>query len=103
MKGVTIVETEVLENLVHNVTEMHNLFKSTVIALKDELKEAKKPWMTSKEVCEYLGKGSTWVDMNKEEIGFAKAGGEIRFRRKDVEAYLESRYFRKGQQKSRVL
>lgn len=90
MNGLTIIETEAIDRLTSRLTGIEEMFASAI----NELKEAKKPWMTMKEVCEYMGKGSTWLDLNKQLIGFSKAGGEIRFKRKDVDAYLESRYFK---------
>lgn len=87
MKGITIVKTRVLNRLIDRIDRMEELIKNLGVA-------GGRPWMSIKKVCEYMGKGSTWVDMNKWEIGFTKAGGEIRFKRKDVDAYLEGRYFR---------
>lgn len=86
MNGLTIIETEVLSGIFKKLEKIEAFVKET--------ETAKKPWMSLKEVCEYMGKGSTWVDMNKASIGFTKAGGEIRFKRKDVDAYLESRYYK---------
>lgn len=86
MEGVTILETKDVDRLVNQLSKVEELIKG--------LQENNKPWMSLKEVCEYMGKGSTWVDLNKGVIGFTKAGGEIRFKRKDVDAYLESRYFK---------
>jgi excisionase family DNA binding protein len=90
MKGLTIIESEAIDRLTSQISGIEEMFRTTL----KELQEAKKPWMTMKEVCEYMGKGSTWLDLNKGEIGFSKAGGEIRFKRKDVDAYLESRYYK---------
>lgn len=100
MEAVVIVERSVLEKLISEIGEM----KSQVREIAKERNDLAKPLMTVKEVCEFLGKGSTWLDANKEKIGFTRAGGELRFRRKDVEAYLEEGYFRRptsGHKKSR--
>jgi len=91
MEAVTIIETSKLEQL---LSTLHNLDEK-VCEMYIELKELKKPLFTVKELCEYLGKGSTWVDAHKADIGFSMAGGEIRFKRKDVEAYLESTYYKR--------
>lgn len=87
MKGLTIVETEEFHGVLSKLERIERFLNS--------LQESQKTWMSIKEVCEYLGKGSTWVDQNKEVIGFSRAGGEIRFKRKDVDAYMESRYYRR--------
>lgn len=86
MEGVTILETEFLNSLFKRLDNIEAFVK--------ENKSAQKPWMTLKEVCEYMSKSSTWVDLHKVEIGFTKAGGEVRFKRSDVDAYLESRYYK---------
>ncbi|MDP3561696.1 MAG: helix-turn-helix domain-containing protein [Legionellaceae bacterium] len=91
MNGVSIVETSLLEDLINKVERLDGYVRT----VEKERNELKKPLMSVKEVCEYLGKGSTWLDIHKAEIGFTKAGGEIRFKRKDVEAYLEAGYYKK--------
>jgi excisionase family DNA binding protein len=86
MKGLTIIETDAIDGLINRFL----LLEKAIQGLED----TRRPWMTLKEVCQYMSKGSTWVDLNKRIIGFTKAGGELRFKRKDVDAYLESRYFK---------
>lgn len=86
MKGLTVIETEAVDRLISQIRKLEEAVKS--------LENNGKLWMTVKETCAYLSKSSTWLDLNKSAIGFAKAGGEIRFKRVDVDSYLESRYFK---------
>lgn len=90
MDGVTLIETAAFNKLLDKVDKLESFIQEVV----RERNLLLKPLMTVKEVCEYLDKGSTWIDQNKTKIGYTKVGGEIRFRRKDVEDYLASGYFR---------
>lgn len=85
MNGVSIIENEAVSILLKRLDRIEAFIKE---------KDADQKWMTLKEVCEYMRKSSTWVDLNKGAIGFTKAGGEVRFKRSDVDAYLESRYYK---------
>lgn len=86
MNGVSIIENEAVSILLKRLDRIEAFIK--------EKDSDQKQWMTLKEVCEYMRKSSTWVDLNKGNIGFTKAGGECRFKRSDVDAYLESRYYK---------
>jgi predicted DNA-binding transcriptional regulator AlpA len=51
-----------------------------------------KPYLTSKEVTEILGFNEDWLSLNKQFIGYSKIGGALRFKRADVEEYIEKNY-----------
>lgn len=90
MEGVSIVNTEVLESLIGSVTDL----KESVLLTMAELKDAKKPYLTANDVMQVTGFGKTWVNDNKHLIGFSTVGGCLRFKRKDVEEYMEQNYFK---------
>ena len=90
MEGVSIVNTAVLEALIGKVTNMETTMLNTLA----ELKDAKKPYLTAHDLMEITGFGKTWVNDNKQDIGFTTVGGCLRFKRKDVEEYMQQHYFK---------
>jgi hypothetical protein len=90
MEGISLVETKTLEALIFSVEDM----KMTVVSTLEELKQAKKPYMTAQEVMEITGFSKTWVNDNKQDIGFSTVGGCLRFKRKDVEEFMSQNYFK---------
>jgi len=90
MEGITLVETATLQALIFSVEDM----KMTVISTLAELKDAKKPYLTSREVMVLTGFGKKWVNDNKQNIGYSLVGGCLRFTRKDVEEYMSQNYFK---------
>lgn len=90
MQGVSIVETATLQALIFKVENLEGMVRSTLA----ELKEAKKPYMTSQELMELTGFTKTWVNDNKAKIGYSTIGTHLRFKRADVEAYIEQNYFK---------
>ncbi|WP_183567412.1 helix-turn-helix domain-containing protein [Mucilaginibacter sp. SP1R1] len=90
MEGVTLIETHTLEALINEVRGL----KETVVTTISELKETKKPYLTPQDVMQITGFGKTWINDNKQFIGFTTVGGCLRFKRKDVEAYMEQNYFK---------
>jgi predicted DNA-binding transcriptional regulator AlpA len=95
MTGVSIVETETLMQLVNTVESL----KSTVIGMAAELKDTKKPYLSAQEVMAITGFGKTWLNDNKQDIGFSIVGGSLRFKRKDLEEYMEQNYFKTKRRK----
>lgn len=51
-------------------------------------------WMTINEVVEYTRLSRTAVNVNRDKIGFTNAGNCIRFKRSDVNDYMEQNYFK---------
>ncbi|QIL40992.1 helix-turn-helix domain-containing protein [Pedobacter sp. HDW13] len=87
MKGLAIIEAEELDGLKKSIENLEQL----VIKMADKVKQSD-PLMDSIEVQQYLKKGSTWVDNNKHKIGCSKVGGEWRFRKSVVDAYVQSTF-----------
>ncbi|WP_069658612.1 hypothetical protein [Arcticibacter eurypsychrophilus] len=90
MQGLTIIETATMEKL---LTEIQDL-KETVLSAIAEAKDAKKPYLNSQEVMAMLDRGNTWLNDNKFAIGYSKKTGTLLFKRKDVEAFIESDYYK---------
>ena len=90
MEGISLVETKTLQALIFSVEDM----KMTVISTLAELKDTKKPYLTAQDVMELTGFGKTWVNDNKQDIGFSTVGGCLRFKRTDVEEYMNQNYFK---------
>jgi hypothetical protein len=90
MTGVTIIETEKFNALIHKIESIHH-DQQSIIA---ELSDARKPYLTSEEVMELLNRGKTWLNDNKHLIGFSKATGTLLFKRKDLETFINSDYFK---------
>lgn len=95
MNGVSIIETATLEALIHEVRGL----RETVVTTISELKDTKKPYLTTQEVMELTGFSIDWVNDHKADIGFSNIGRTIRFKRKDVEAYMDAGYFKKSQRR----
>ena len=90
MEGVSLVETKALNALIGSV----NTLQETVLNTIAELKEARKPYLTAQELMGLTGFGKTWVNDNKHLIGFTTVGGCLRFKRRDVEEFMEQNYFK---------
>jgi hypothetical protein len=90
MEGITLVETETLNQLIGEVRDM----KAFVAKAAYELSESKKPYLSVTEAMQFTGFGKSWVMENKHLIGYSTVGGCLRFKRKDIEAYMEANYFK---------
>ncbi|MFC4213498.1 hypothetical protein ACFOWA_20055 [Pedobacter lithocola] len=89
MEPVTFMDTTRLEKLEQSILNLENLVKQIAKANKIE-----DPLMTSLEVQEYLKKGGTWVDHNKHKIGCSRVGGEWRFRKSIVDAFVDKPFYK---------
>lgn len=90
MTGVSLVETQTLNLLIEKVENLQEF----VTNISAELKDAKKPYLSVQEVMELTGFSIDWVNDHKQDIGYSNIGRTIRFKRKDVEAYMEQNYFK---------
>ena len=90
MPEVAIVDNQILNNLISEISGM----KSFIEEMKAELKQKTKPYLTAQELMEITGFGKTWVNDNKHLIGFSSVGGCLRFKRKDVEEFMDQNYFK---------
>ena len=95
MEGVSIIETKTLEALIYKVESL----QQTVIQTISELKDTKKPYLSAQEVMDITGFGKTWLMANKSDIGYSVVGGCLRFKRKDLEEYMELNYFKNKRRK----
>lgn len=90
MNGVSIVETHTLEALINEVRDMREFVKQTAA----ELSDTRKPYLSTQEVMQLTGFSLDWVNDHKSDIGFSNVGRTIRFKRKDVEAFMELNYLK---------
>jgi hypothetical protein len=90
MEGISLVETQTMQALIAEVKDM----KAVVVTALAELASSKKPYLTAQEVMEITGFGHNWLHQHKQDIGYSTIGTSIRFKRKDVEAYMEANYFK---------
>lgn len=88
MNGVAIVDNELLTNLIAKIENVEKLFKE----VSQELKDAKKPYMTAQEVMDFTGFSRDWITDHKHDIGCSVRSGQLKFRRKDVEEFMEEGY-----------
>jgi len=89
MNGLTVFETEAVHEL---LAELRSL-RLRAEEMHAELKSLKEPYMTTSEVAALTRFGEKWVQDNKEKLGFKNVGGNLRFKRKDVEAFMNEDYF----------
>lgn len=90
MEGVSIVESSVLNKLIYEIQTLGE----RVEKMAKEQEESKSPFMNSKQVMDMMIKGKTWLNDNKQRIGFSKKGGQLIFKRSDVVAFMENDYFK---------
>lgn len=88
MEGVSIVPTETLQALIGSVERLELTVMSTIA----ELKEAKKLYLTAQDLMEITGFSKTWVNDNKQLVGFSMVGGCLRFKRADVLDFMDKNY-----------
>jgi hypothetical protein len=88
MEGISLVETASLQALITSIEDM----KMTVVSTMEELKNAKKDYLTVREVMEITGFTKQWVTNYKQNIGFTCVGSHLRFKRQDVEDFMNRFY-----------
>lgn len=90
MNGVAIVDNEVFQSLIAKIENVEKRFNE----VSEELKNSKKPYMTAQEVMDYTGFSRDWITDHKHDIGCSTRGGQLKFKRKDVEDFMEEGYFK---------
>lgn len=90
MNGVTLFETPAVLELIQKITQL----SERVEAMHLDLKDSRKPYLSTQEVMEITGFGKTWLNDNKRDIGYSTVGGHLRFKRKDLEEYMSSNYYK---------
>lgn len=90
MEGITIIETSVFQELISKIDSMRDILET----LDQELKDTRKPYLTIQDVMQLTGFGIDWVNDHKGDIGYFNVGRSIRFKRKDVQEYMEGHSFK---------
>lgn len=83
MEGVSLVETATLNQLI-----------SEVRLLAAKVNTDNNKYLSSAEAAEMMGFSEVWICNNKQNIGYSTIGKSIRFKVKDIEAYMEANYFK---------
>jgi hypothetical protein len=91
---VAIISNELLEALISKIDSLD----AYVNQLKTELDAKSKPYLSTQDLMELTGFSSKWVIDNKSKIGFTEIGNQLRFKRKDVEQFMEQNYIKPKKQ-----
>lgn len=62
---------------------------------KSESNRDKDRWLTPKEVAAYVGFTTAWVKERSAIIGASQDSRGLRYKKSDVEKFMQSRYFKK--------
>jgi hypothetical protein len=87
---VAIIDNELIINLISKI----NTLDAYVRELKSEVNSKTKPFLSANELMELTGFSSKWVIDNKDNVGYTTIGNQLRFKRKDVEAFFEKNYIK---------
>lgn len=91
MEGVSIVPTELLNKLFNKLEDIHQ----RVTQIDQERKEASATYLTTAQLMKYMNKSRNWIMTHKHQLGCSKSAGTLLFKRADVDAFIESDYFKK--------
>lgn len=86
---VITMETSAYQKLIHSIEELHAV-------VRNQIDNANKPYLTTKEVMVMLGKSENWVLLHKNDLGSSKSSGTLLFKRKDIDAYIEAGYYKRS-------
>ena len=86
MNGVTIIETKKLNALFEQMETMVEFVKQASVPVEPQ------KLMTISEVMKMTSLSRSSIDKYKSDIGYTTIGGCYRFKRKDVELYIEENY-----------
>ncbi|MEO6522189.1 MAG: helix-turn-helix domain-containing protein [Mucilaginibacter sp.] len=84
MEGISLVETSTLETLISEVRGL----RDTVLSGKPDR------YLSSSDAAAMMGFSEVWICNNKQHIGYSTIGKSIRFKVRDIEAYMEANYFK---------
>lgn len=87
---VAIIDNQLIENLISKI----NSLDAYVNELKTEVEVKSKPYLSTQDIMELTGFSSKWVIDNKSKIGYTEIGSQLRFKRKDVEQFMEQNYIK---------
>lgn len=92
---VAIIDNELIETLIAKIQTLD----AYVRELKADVDTKSKPYLSSQDLMELTGFGKTWINDNKQFIGYSTVGGCLRFKRSDVEEFMSENYFRVSKSK----
>jgi excisionase family DNA binding protein len=85
---VAIFDNHLVETLIAKIERIDNYIHE----LKADVDTKSKPYLSTQDLMELTGFSSKWVIDNKGKIGFTEIGNQLRFKRKDVEQFMEQNY-----------
>jgi hypothetical protein len=88
--NVAVVDNKILEDLIWKIERL----STRVEQMHKEMHDVSIKYMTTAQVCEYIKKSENWVFLHKHDLGCSKRAGGLLFKRADVDAYIDSDYFR---------
>ena len=91
MDPVTILDTTTLQMVLSKIESMNSHFEQVAA----ELKSSQGKWMTINQVVEYTGLSRTTVNLHRDKIGRSDSGNCIRFKRSDVDKFMEAGYYKR--------
>lgn len=90
MEGLTVIETPMIMAL---ITELQATNRR-VEELHAALGQSNTKWLTAQQVMAETGFSKNWLSSNKQLIGFSTVGGCLRFKRTDVDEFIEANYIK---------
>jgi tRNA nucleotidyltransferase (CCA-adding enzyme) len=91
MEDVTIVSTKQMQALMYKLESISERIEQ----MEKDRENSTSVWMTTKQVCIYINKQRTWVMAHKSDLGSSKRAGTLLFKRADIDAFINSDYFKK--------
>lgn len=80
---VIVIQSEAYNNIMAKIDAVVNLANEQA-AIPEEDR-----YMSVDEVCSYVGFGKNWLAERQHVIGYYQDGKDRRFKRKDIDAYME--------------
>jgi excisionase family DNA binding protein len=91
---VAIIDNHLIETLIAKIERIDTYIHE----LKADVDTKSKPYLSTQDLMELTGFSSKWVIDNKGKIGFTEIGNQLRFKRKDVEQFMEQNYIKPKKQ-----
>lgn len=90
MSNVAFIDSKILLQLMDKM----EVLSQRVEDITNENKKLKNTYMSINDVVDFTGLSRSSINKFREKIGFTTSAGCIRFKRKDVEAFMEQNYIK---------
>lgn len=88
---VIVISSEAWKVLIFEIMETRKL---TQVMFEKMSEAAADRWLTPKEAGEYVGFKQTWIKARSSKIGAFQDGNGLRFKKSDIDAYMEKNSFK---------